>query len=104
MDASLEFVVRVGPETVTEHNRALIEMMYERLPRDRCIATSPLDPARRGPYGCFAARTPEKTAALYERLRKENVIVSLREGNLRVSPYLYNTERDIDRLIAVATI
>ena len=46
----------------------------------------------------------EKTAALYERLRKENVIVSLREGNLRVSPYLYNTERDIDRLIAVATI
>ncbi len=92
------------PETVAEHNRALIEMMYERLPRDRCIATSPLDPARRGPYGCFAARTPEKTAALYERLRKENVIVSLREGNLRVSPYLYNTERDIDRLIAVATI
>jgi len=104
MDASLEFVLRVGPETVAEHNRALIEMMYERLPRDRCIATSPLDPARRGPYGCFAARTPEKTAALYERLRKENVIVSLREGNLRVSPYLYNTERDIDRLIAVATM
>src|SRR6266516_3778643 len=80
MDATLEFVLRVGPETVAEHNRALIEMMYERLPRDRCIATSPLDPARRGPYGCFAARTPEKTAALYERLRKENVIVSLREG------------------------
>lgn len=103
MDASLEFVLRAGPETVAAHNRALIEMMYERLPKDRCIPASPLDAARRGPFGCFAARTPEKTKALYEKLRKENVFVSLREGNLRVAPHLYNTERDIDRLIAVVT-
>ena len=51
----------------------------------------------------FAARTPEKTAELYQKLRGENIIVSLREGNIRVSPHLYNTERDIDRLIAVVT-
>ncbi len=103
MDASTDFVVRVGPETVLEHNRALIDFMFERLPKDRCVPASPLDPARRGAFGCFAARTPEKTAELYQKLRKENVIVSLREGNIRVSPHLYNTERDIDRLIAVIT-
>jgi selenocysteine lyase/cysteine desulfurase len=74
------------------------------LPKDRCVPASPLDAAKRGPYGCFAARRPENTAALYERLRKENVIVSLREGNIRVSPYLYNTKRDIDRLISVITV
>jgi selenocysteine lyase/cysteine desulfurase len=102
-DASLEFVLRMKPETVAEHNRGLIELMYERLPKDRCVPASPLDASRRGPYGCFAARTPEKTAALYQKLRAENVIVSLREGNIRVSPHLYNTERDIDRLIAVVT-
>jgi selenocysteine lyase/cysteine desulfurase len=102
-DASLEFVLRVKPETVAEHNRGLIELMYERLPKDRCVPASPLDASKRGPYGCFTARTPEKTAALYEKLRAENVIVSLREGNIRVSPHLYNTERDIDRLIAVVT-
>jgi cysteine desulfurase/selenocysteine lyase len=103
MNASLEFVLRAGPETVLEHNRKLMGMMYERLPRDRCVATSPPEPERRGPYACFAARSAEKTAALYERLRKENVFVSLREGNLRVSPHLYNTERDIDKLIATVT-
>ncbi len=103
MNASLEFVLRAGPETVLEHNRRLMGMMYERLPRDRCVAASPAEPERRGPYACFAARSAEKTAALYERLRKENVIVSLREGNLRVSPHLYNTERDIDKLIASVT-
>jgi cysteine desulfurase / selenocysteine lyase len=102
-DASLEFVLRMGAETVERHNRELIELMFARLPKDRCVPASPLDAAKRGPYGCFAARTPEKTVALYHKLRSENVVVSLREGNIRVSPHLYNTERDIDRLIAVVT-
>ena len=103
LDASVEFVLQAGPEIVRAHNHNLIELLYARLPKDRCVPTSPLDPAQRGPYACFAARAPEKTAALYDRLRKENIIVSLREGSIRVSPYLFNTERDIDRLISVIT-
>jgi len=103
MDASVEFAARVGAETVAAHNHKLVELLFERLPKDRCVIASPLDAGERGPYGCFAARTAEKTAELYEKLRKENVIVSLRDGNIRVSPYLYNTERDIDRLVSVVT-
>jgi cysteine desulfurase/selenocysteine lyase len=103
MDVSVDFVVRMGPELVAEHNRKLIELMFDRLPKDSCVLASPLEAQRRGPYGCFAARSREKTAELYQRLRKENVVVSLREGNIRVSPHLYNTERDIDRLVAVVT-
>ncbi len=103
MDVSVDFVVRMGAEVVTAHNRKLIELLFERLPRDRYVLASPTDPARRGPYGCFAARSREKTAEVYQRLWKENVVVSLREGNIRVSPHLYNTERDIDRLISVVT-
>jgi cysteine desulfurase/selenocysteine lyase len=103
MDVSVDFVVRMGPELVQAHNRKLIDLMFERLPKDRFVIKSPLDAARRGSYGCFAARSPEKTAEHYQHLRKENVIVSLREGNIRVSPHLYNSERDIDRLIGVVT-
>ncbi|HEY2460027.1 MAG TPA: aminotransferase class V-fold PLP-dependent enzyme [Candidatus Acidoferrum sp.] len=104
MDASLEFVLRLGPENVLAHTRRLTDLMFDRLPKDRCVPASPLDPAQRGNYGCFVARNREKTAALYEHLQKENVIVSLREGNIRVSPHMYNTERDIDRLVAVITV
>ena len=103
LEASVDFVLRAGPETVAEHNHKLIDFLYERLPKDRCVPTSPLHHALRGPYGCFAARRQETTAELYDRLRKENVVVALREGNIRVSPHLYNTERDIDRLISVIT-
>jgi selenocysteine lyase/cysteine desulfurase len=103
MDVSVDFVVRMGPDLVAAHNRKLIELMFDRLPKDRFVPASPLDAARRGPYGCFAARSPEKTAEVYNHLRQENIVVSLREGNIRVSPHLYNTERDIDRLISVVT-
>jgi cysteine desulfurase / selenocysteine lyase len=103
LDASVDFVLRAGAETVASHNRALIDLMYERLPKDRCVAASPLEAKQRGPYGCFCARTPERTTQLYERLRAENIVVSLREGNIRVSPYLYNRVQDIDRLISVIT-
>ena len=99
----LELVLRAGVKTIAEHNHKLIEQLFARLPKDRCVAASPLDRGHRGPYGCFQARSPEKTKQLYEKLRLENVITSLREGHIRVSPYLYNNERDIDRLVSVIT-
>jgi selenocysteine lyase/cysteine desulfurase len=103
LEGGLELVLRAGAETVAEHNHRLIEQLFERLPKDRCVVASPLQRARRGPYGCFQARTAEKTRELYEKLSAENVITSLRENKIRVSPYLYNTEQDLDRLVRVIT-
>jgi selenocysteine lyase/cysteine desulfurase len=104
LDAGIELATRIGAETVSAHNHKLIDQLFSRLPPDRFVAASPLDRKLRGPYGCFQARTPDKTKEYYDKLRSENVIVSLREGRIRVSPYVYNNERDIDRLISVVTI
>ncbi|MEO8622768.1 MAG: aminotransferase class V-fold PLP-dependent enzyme [bacterium] len=100
MAASARFVSRVGPATVLAHNRELIARLYAGLPAS-LVPASPLDPALRGPYGCFIAETRELTTALHQRLFNENVFVSLREGRIRVSPHLFNTSSDIDRLISV---
>lgn len=99
MEASVEFVRKAGVETVWQHNARLMEQMIERLPRDRCTLASPADAVARGPYACIAGRSPEKTKALFQKLREAKIFVSLREGALRVAPYLYNSERDIDRLL-----
>jgi cysteine desulfurase / selenocysteine lyase len=104
MDAGIDLVLRIGAETVAAHNHKLIDFLFSRLPPDRFVVASPLDSKQRGPYGCFQARSPEKTKEFYDKLRNENVITSLREGKIRVSPYVYNSERDIDRLISVITV
>jgi selenocysteine lyase/cysteine desulfurase len=104
MEASLEFVVRTGPQAVWQHNLALLEHMIARLPVDRMVLASPREADRRGPYACLRARQPDRTKELYERLRAAKIFVSLREGSLRVSPYLYNTEADMDRLITALSV
>jgi selenocysteine lyase/cysteine desulfurase len=101
MAAAAAFVERVGPATVRDHNARLIDRLVARLPSDRVELASPIDAARRGPFVCFRARTLEQTKALYQQLGERNIVVSLREGNIRVAPYLFNTERDIDTLVDV---
>lgn len=102
--ASLEFVLRAAPATVRDHNRRLLESLVERLPGDRCVLASPRQPDSRGPYLCIAARTSEATVSLYHRLREQKIFVSLRNHALRVAPYLYNTEEDIERLLRAITV
>jgi cysteine desulfurase/selenocysteine lyase len=104
MDASLALLLRIGVESVWDHARRLIAMMIDRLPRDRYVLASPASADDRGCYACVAARKPEMTAQMFERLRAAQVHVSFREGALRISPHLYNSERDMDRLLTVLTV
>src|SRR6202050_3426570 len=100
-DASLNLVNSIGTDKIYEHAASLSRLVAERLPMDRCVLASPSDAARRGQFVCVAARSREKTADLFKKLRDEKVIVCLREGVLRISPHIYNTEHDVLRLIAV---
>jgi len=50
---------------------------------------------------CVSARSPEETAAVCEKLRAREIMVSLRENALRIAPHIYNTHEDIERLISV---
>lgn len=104
MEASLEYLVKVGVDTVWQHNTRLIEQLIERLPVDRCVLASPADPRFRGPYVCVAGRSPEKTRAIHQNLQKADLFMSLRENAIRIAPHLYNGPSDIDRLIAALTI
>ena len=97
LDASLDLVLAVGIDAVADHNHALVSQIIERLPGSRCVLASPAERERRGPYVCIAARDPNETPALFEKLRANRIYASLREGSIRISPYLYNTPEQISR-------
>jgi selenocysteine lyase/cysteine desulfurase len=44
---------------------------------------------------------PEAPDDLARRLTAHNVFVSVRGESVRVSPHLYNTEEDVDRLFEI---
>jgi cysteine desulfurase/selenocysteine lyase len=104
LEASLEFLLRVGVGTIWDHCRAFSAQIIDRLPLDRCVLASPADAKARGQYVCVAARKSENTPQLFKKLTDAGVFVSLREGALRIAPHLYNTDRDADRLIRALTV
>jgi len=100
MEASAKFVLEAGPSLIRDHNQALIDYFFERLPEGYRLA-SPRQASQRGVFGCIEARTRGDTEFLYQMLREERFVVALREGKIRVAPHLLNSMQDIDRLLAV---
>lgn len=103
-EASLKMLADIGTDKLYAHNAELIRLLIERLPHDRCVLASPSEEEKRAQFICISSRAAEKTKELYEKLKTEKIFVALREGTLRVSPYIYNTERDISRVISVLSI
>ena len=101
LEASLEFIQRAGVRTVTAHCYRLLDRLAEGVRRMglRLSAAAALE--RRSTILCFQADTPEATEKLFKKLEASQVAVSLRHGMIRVSPYHYNTESDIDHLLQI---
>ena len=104
MGASLDFILSAGVVTIARHNAELVQEVIDRLPRDRCVLASPAEAERRGAYVCVAARKPDETAKMLKNLREAKIYVALRENALRISPHLYNTREDTERLIRVLSL
>jgi cysteine desulfurase/selenocysteine lyase len=100
MEASVKFVLDASPALIRDHNQALIDYFFERLPDGYRLA-SPRQASQRGVFGCIEAGSRGDTEFLYQTLREERIVVALREGKIRVAPHLLNSTQDIDRLLVV---
>lgn len=96
--AGMAIVEEAGVPVIEEHVRALNTRLIAGLEDLGATVVTPSDPARRGPLVCVRSTD---VAALVQALAAEKVIVSSRDGNLRVAAHLYNVEDDVDRLLDV---
>lgn len=96
---SLELLLEVGVDAVERHVTALLAPLVERLRALPAVEiVSDLRPGRRSGIFCFR---PPAADALYRALRAADVHCAVREGAIRLSPHLYNTAADIERVIDV---
>jgi selenocysteine lyase/cysteine desulfurase len=100
MEASAKFVLDASPALIRDHNQALIDHFFERLP-EGCRLASPRQASQRGVFGCIQAGSRSDTESLYRTLRDEGFVVALRQGKIRVAPHLLNSMQDMDRLLVV---
>ena len=97
LEASLDLILDFGQETIERRVLGLAQQCRDIL--TACGGT--LSPGADGNGGSpivTAAFGRGESAFLRQRLEDARVVVSVRQGNLRVSPHFFNNAADLDRL------
>ncbi len=93
MQASVEMMLELGPETIEQRVLELADSVRLRM---RELGGEVAD----GATPIIAARFEGRDVpAISRRLKEQRIVVSARHGFLRVSPHMYNNEEDIDRFV-----
>ncbi len=101
MGAAIEFLLAVGLDEIEARILALTDYLIDGLQARDCVIKTPIE-HRRERSGIVSFHHPKMDSnGLCERMHAEGVIVSVRGGLIRVSPHVYNSEHDLDRLLAV---
>ncbi len=98
LGAAIELFLQIGLEKIESHLIELGDYLCQRLTeRGFQIVSS----RREGEKSAVISCRHEKFSAdeLYLNLNERRIITTPRLGRLRISPHLYNTREDIDRLI-----
>jgi selenocysteine lyase/cysteine desulfurase len=96
LGASCRYLYDLGKRKIEERIIALCDYLVTGLRSRGYSITTPVDSPLRS--GIVAFRVDEP-AATVERLLERKIILSAREGSLRVGLHFYNTTEDIDRLL-----
>lgn len=93
--ASVEYLLMQGIEKVAAHNDHLVSELIAGLDRSRYEILSPLTGPQRSTLLMISHKQADRNAAIYERLRRQNIYIALRRGRLRISPHIHLTSEDI---------
>ena len=98
--AGLELLKEIGVENIYNRIILLTDRIISGLKSKDIKLVTPVDKiSERSAIIIFTMGSAEANKTLYNMLLKENIIVTLREGLIRVSPSFFNTEMEIDTFL-----
>ncbi len=93
---SLKMILKIGVPVIETRLKELLGPLIYALHIKGVEIASPLTPENQSTILSFKMKDG---AEVVKRLKKKKIIVSYREGMIRVSPHIFNMESDIDQLI-----
>lgn len=99
--AAVEYLLAQGIPAIERHNDALVARLLDGLDKAHYDVISPREGPARSTVVIITHKEPEQNVAIGQALDQEGVDISIREGNLRLSPHLHNVDNNIDRTLAI---
>ncbi len=97
---SVEYLTKQEIRNIEQHNMKLVDHILSALDPAYTIY-SPLEPKERTSIVVISHTDVKRNKAIFQNLVDSKIVCSLREGNIRLSPHLYNTSDDIERVIKI---
>ncbi len=94
---SLVLLHKIGVAKIERYNKALLDRLVDYLSDSPYHLRGSLEAPHRSSVLSF---THPEAEELVRYLKRKKIIISLREGGVRVAPNFYNTPRDMERLVA----
>lgn len=98
--AAVEYLLLQGICKIEAHNSALVSRIIEGLDEDKYELISPPQEPARSTLVVLTRKYENCNTGLYQTLKGRGIDISIREGNLRLSPHLYNTAEEIDYVLS----
>jgi selenocysteine lyase/cysteine desulfurase len=95
--AGMELMQEIGIAETREHVLGLTDRLIDGVDALGGIVPTPRVHEHRGALVCVASTD---APSLVDTLAADGIVTSERDGNLRVSPHAYNTDEDIDAVLA----
>lgn len=92
---SVEYLRHIGIDTVLSHNHALTQPIVDAVPSEWQV--SPVDVDARG--GTVVLNFGDRQSRFSSQLRREHVHFDERSTGIRLSPHIYNTVEDRERIL-----
>ncbi len=96
LEGSLSFLKEMGLANIQKHNAEIRDYFLANYPKDKYSLVTPLE--HMGNIVCLKAANAD-SIALEAELKKRNVDVSVRQGNIRLSFHIFNTKAQVNELI-----
>jgi selenocysteine lyase/cysteine desulfurase len=94
--AGIRLMREIGVAETAEHVRGLNDLLLDGLDDLGAKVVTPRDPELRGPLVTVAS---SDVGALVEALAADDVVLSSRDDNLRISPHCYNSADDVRAVV-----
>ncbi|MEP1472608.1 MAG: aminotransferase class V-fold PLP-dependent enzyme [Halieaceae bacterium] len=94
-EAGMKLLLDTGLETIAERIRAVTDQVKEAVAVNDWTLVTPPDR-----HGAMLAIKSTDAAALVAKLEERNILLSQRDGNIRIAPHYYNDSHDVEKLIS----